>query len=888
MFKIKIIKKRKKQGIQVGISLDFQTLKTKQKLFEFRNAIWSGFCAIQQYFNLKLQSFRIILRILQANPQTISLKTKEKENKFFLSWEESSKLKNKKIAEGFHLVHSLFKAVFKNFRKQKIKIAKGVAAISIIALILQLSFSLIPFTKANNGQGLCAPVDVDVVLIMDTTGSMDGGNSSSKCEWKYRKWIDNEFGGSWQCKRDDDTEYDKKLTLEECELKGDLCCSVLSWSNKCYKYTPEIPKKIDAAKDAAIFFIDKLGINDQSALVSFNTTATLEKILSNEHSATQTAINGLIPQPGTETNIADAIDKSNTELTANSNPQAIKAIILLTDGKDSNADDIIARTQEATALGYKIFTIGLGSGADPMMLQSIAASTLAKYHFAETSSDLAGIYEEIAEEICEYGSISGCKYLDADADGDITEDEKLADPMIDWEIVLSSDFSDSQLTDENGCYKFAGLVPGTYMLDEILPEEGNWIQTVTPTFDGVNPIGWGEHITNMDFGNYLPICGNNVLDENEECDDGNLEDGDGCSSICEIEPEPEPEPEEPVCGNGVLEGDEECDDGNTDDNDGCSSICQIEEPEPEPEEPVCGNGILEEDEKCDDGNTEDNDGCSSVCQIEEEEPEPEPEPTPPSGGGGIIPRSISNVKSTDIAENSITITWQTTFFATSQVIYSIEDESHNFNPNEPPNYGYAHITPEYDTNPKVTYHTVTITELNPDITYHYRTISRSSPPIFSNEYTFTTLAAEDIIPEKTEEIEEEIGEEDSLEEINEQLNGISGKVNTIREEIEKILPREEEPLEQVSKVEEQEEPAFVENMTGEEEIEKEIEEEEAKEETKEETAGLEKEGLLATIGAVPFNTKIILIILGIIILALIILRLTGRLTKKNPTGNSSL
>jgi len=37
-----------------------------------------------------------------------------------------------------------------------------------------------------------------------------------------------------------------------------------------------------------------------------------------------------------------------------------------------------------------------------------------------------------------------------------------------------------------------------------------------------------------------------------------------------------------VCGNGEIEGDEECDDGNTEDGDGCSSICKEEE---EPEEP---------------------------------------------------------------------------------------------------------------------------------------------------------------------------------------------------------------------------------------------------------------------------------------------------------------
>ena len=34
---------------------------------------------------------------------------------------------------------------------------------------------------------------------------------------------------------------------------------------------------------------------------------------------------------------------------------------------------------------------------------------------------------------------------------------------------------------------------------------------------------------------------------------------------------------EPVCGDGDMEGEEECDDGNLIDGDGCSSICEIEE-----------------------------------------------------------------------------------------------------------------------------------------------------------------------------------------------------------------------------------------------------------------------------------------------------------------------
>jgi cysteine-rich repeat protein len=64
----------------------------------------------------------------------------------------------------------------------------------------------------------------------------------------------------------------------------------------------------------------------------------------------------------------------------------------------------------------------------------------------------------------------------------------------------------------------------------------------------------------------------------------------------------------PFCGDGIIDEDEECDDGNNDNNDGCSSTCRIEE---------CGDGIVQNGEECDDGNLVDGDGCDSTCQIEE-------------------------------------------------------------------------------------------------------------------------------------------------------------------------------------------------------------------------------------------------------------------------------
>lgn len=64
------------------------------------------------------------------------------------------------------------------------------------------------------------------------------------------------------------------------------------------------------------------------------------------------------------------------------------------------------------------------------------------------------------------------------------------------------------------------------------------------------------------------LCGNNVKDVGEFCDDGNQLDGDGCTKDCRLE----------RCGDGAINnaGKEECDDGNTNNDDGCSQSCRTE------------------------------------------------------------------------------------------------------------------------------------------------------------------------------------------------------------------------------------------------------------------------------------------------------------------------
>ncbi len=96
-------------------------------------------------------------------------------------------------------------------------------------------------------------------------------------------------------------------------------------------------------------------------------------------------------------------------------------------------------------------------------------------------------------------------------------------------------------------------------------------------------------------------CGDGSVDLGEECDDSNANNGDGCSNTCQNEIIV-------LCGNGVVSGSEECDDGNVINEDGCSNICEIEL--------YCGDGSVDSGEECDDGNTVSGDGCSNLCKRE--------------------------------------------------------------------------------------------------------------------------------------------------------------------------------------------------------------------------------------------------------------------------------
>jgi cysteine-rich repeat protein len=94
------------------------------------------------------------------------------------------------------------------------------------------------------------------------------------------------------------------------------------------------------------------------------------------------------------------------------------------------------------------------------------------------------------------------------------------------------------------------------------------------------------------------VCGNNVVEQGEACDDGNPRNGDGCSKLCVSE-------ERAICGDGEIDDGEECDDANNVQTDACTNACALA---------ICGDGFIQAGvEACDDANNVQTDACLNTC-----------------------------------------------------------------------------------------------------------------------------------------------------------------------------------------------------------------------------------------------------------------------------------
>ncbi len=180
------------------------------------------------------------------------------------------------------------------------------------------------------------------------------------------------------------------------------------------------------AKQAAKTLIDQLDPSlDQVGLVSYATTASLDKGLTNNFVQVKTAIDSLVANG--YTNIGDAVFKAQAELNANGRSNAVPVIVLLSDGVANRShagdvcttwpsspttctDDAINQATAAKNAGTVIYTIGLNlddiGQAKGQAVEDLArnvlktmASSPANYFESPASSDLQGIFNSIANII---------------------------------------------------------------------------------------------------------------------------------------------------------------------------------------------------------------------------------------------------------------------------------------------------------------------------------------------------------------------------------------------------------------------------------------------------------------------------------------------------------
>lgn len=154
------------------------------------------------------------------------------------------------------------------------------------------------------------------------------------------------------------------------------------------------------AKVAAMYFCKLLdGELDQSSLVSFGTTATLDQELTPDHYLTIVAINGL--EAGGNTAIGSGIYEAHTELTSSRHrPEAQPVMVLMSDGNHNAGPDPLAAADLAKSHGTIIYAIGLGAQVNEQLLMAIASDPDSEYYYyAPSSEDLDSIYGTVHEHI---------------------------------------------------------------------------------------------------------------------------------------------------------------------------------------------------------------------------------------------------------------------------------------------------------------------------------------------------------------------------------------------------------------------------------------------------------------------------------------------------------
>jgi Ca-activated chloride channel family protein len=161
--------------------------------------------------------------------------------------------------------------------------------------------------------------------------------------------------------------------------------------------------KIASARTSLAQFISLLDDRDRLQVNLFNDQLTTLSPLSpvgDKRDDVSRRVSGVFEGGGTA--LYDAIQAAYADLTANGDPNHIRAMVVLSDGQDTASgaalDQVIraiSRTAEEGGNAIKLFTIAFGDDADEDVLKQIAEATGGREYKSDPTS-INRIYADIA------------------------------------------------------------------------------------------------------------------------------------------------------------------------------------------------------------------------------------------------------------------------------------------------------------------------------------------------------------------------------------------------------------------------------------------------------------------------------------------------------------
>ncbi|HET8569136.1 MAG TPA: VWA domain-containing protein [Candidatus Limnocylindria bacterium] len=193
------------------------------------------------------------------------------------------------------------------------------------------------------------------------------------------------------------------------------------------------PSRMEAAKSAAMGFVDKQSKAVRIGVVSFSDNAFLVQAPTDDKEAVKAAIARLRPQRGTaigrgilasldaifESSEGDAGAPAGAQPTPTPRPLAPgqfapASIVLLTDGENNVFPPPLSIVNEAVDRGIRVYTIGVGSPEgtilriqgrqirtrlDEATLKRVAEVTKADYYLASDEAQLKRVYEQLTTTV---------------------------------------------------------------------------------------------------------------------------------------------------------------------------------------------------------------------------------------------------------------------------------------------------------------------------------------------------------------------------------------------------------------------------------------------------------------------------------------------------------